>query len=213
MKDFSIGLSDLYNINGKSSFPMEERLANSRTPFTAGVVSRKSIQLPKNLILSWSVVQFQRKRNQLVTGLEGRRNVIGGEELPFLGARTRNALSVKAAGAKSSRPTIVKSVNYEWMYVCMCVRVCVCTWNVTRDRRSVRLESKVRRNTGRNTVATDDPERPNGFRPLRPIVACKKRDKFLAGKTVLLSSSFFNNTPSLYYRNYSEKAANSEFQQ
>lgn len=50
---------------------MEEPLANSTSPFTAGVVSRKSIQLPKNLILSWLV---QRKRNPLVTGLDGRRN-------------------------------------------------------------------------------------------------------------------------------------------
>lgn len=144
-----------------------------------------------------------------MTGLE-ERDWWGGVGISC-GARTRNALSVKAAGAKSSRPTIVKSVNYECVCVCVCARVSM--WNVTRDRRSVRLESKVRRNTGRNTVATDDPERSNGFRPLRSIVACKKRDKFLAGKTVLLSSSFFNNTPSLYYRNYSEKAANSEFQQ
>lgn len=60
-KRFSIGLSDLYNINGKSSFPMEEPLANSRTPFTAGVVSRKSIQLPKNLILSWSFSSNERE--------------------------------------------------------------------------------------------------------------------------------------------------------
>lgn len=62
------------------------------------------------------------------------------------------------------------------------MRVCVCVC-VERDERPEErpVESKVRR----NTVATDDPERPNGFRPLRPILACKKRDKFLAGKTVL----------------------------
>lgn len=64
--------------------------------------------------------------------------MIGGEELPFLGARTRNALSVKAAGAKSLRvPTIVKSVNYTSARTCVRARVCVCDG----EERPVGIES------------------------------------------------------------------------
>lgn len=71
-----------------------------------------------------------------MTGLE-ERDWWGGVGISC-GTRIRNALSVKAAGAKSSRPTIVKSVNYE----CVCVRLCACVCGDERpEERPVGIES------------------------------------------------------------------------